>query len=64
MIFSAKRSLPKSRKPALILISHAGEVVSSASTKKSVTEVAKEVVAGKWGNGSERKEKETRSCWI
>ncbi len=35
----------------------AGEAVSSASIKKSVTEVAKEVIAGKWGNGEERKKK-------
>lgn len=35
----------------------AGEAVSSASAKKSVSEVAKEVVAGKWGNGEERKKK-------
>lgn len=29
----------------------------SASAKKSVTEVAKEVIAGKWGNGETRKQK-------
>ena len=28
-----------------------------ASTKKSVAEVAKEVVSGKWGNGADRKKK-------
>ena len=27
------------------------------STKKSVAEVAKEVVSGKWGNGADRKKK-------
>lgn len=31
----------------------------SSSTKKSVTEIAKEVIAGKWGNGSDRKKKLT-----
>ena len=30
---------------------------SSSSTKKSVDTIAKEVIAGKWGNGSERKQK-------
>ena len=29
----------------------------SAPAKKSVTEVAKEVIAGKWGNGETRKQK-------
>lgn len=29
--------------------------------KKSVTEIAKEVIAGKWGNGQERKEKLTQA---
>ena len=28
-----------------------------ASAKKSVAEVAKEVVSGKWGNGADRKKK-------
>lgn len=31
----------------------------SSSTKKSVTEIAKEVIAGKWGNSSDRKQKLT-----
>lgn len=30
---------------------------SSAPTKKSTDEIAKEVLAGKWGNGSDRKER-------
>lgn len=29
------------------------------STKKSVDEIAREVIQGKWGNGSERKKKLT-----
>lgn len=32
-----------------------GEVIVSG--RKSVTEVAKEVIAGKWGNGNDRKNK-------
>lgn len=32
-----------------------GDVVSSAATKKSIDEIAKEVLAGKWGNGADRK---------
>lgn len=39
-----------------------GTPVSSTSTpKKSVTEVAKEVLAGKWGNGADRKKKLTEA---
>ena len=33
----------------------------AVSAQKSVDEIAKEVIQGKWGNGSERKK---RSCWI
>ena len=32
-------------------------VVGVATSKKSVTEIAKEVIAGKWGNGDERKKR-------
>lgn len=32
-----------------------GEAVKDTTAKKSVTEIAKEVIAGKWGNGAERK---------
>ncbi|MBS6063782.1 MAG: hypothetical protein KH972_07925 [Peptostreptococcaceae bacterium] len=35
--------------------SEKGEVIVSG--RKSVTEVAKEVIAGKWGNGNDRKNK-------
>ena len=31
----------------------------STSSKKSVTQIAKEVIAGKWGNGTDRKNKLT-----
>ena len=31
--------------------------LAKTSSKKSVTEIAKEVIAGKWGNGSDRKKK-------
>lgn len=34
---------------------------SSSSAKKSVTAIAKEVIAGKWGNGQERKERLTKA---
>ena len=39
----------------------AGEVIKSSSSKtlKSVSDVAKEVLNGKWGNGSERKKRLT-----
>lgn len=36
-------------------------VSSTATPKKSVTEVAKEVLAGKWGNGADRKKKLTEA---
>ena len=41
-----------------------GKLVYTPTTqtaKKSVTEIAKEVIAGKWGNGSERKQKLTQA---
>lgn len=34
-----------------------GEAVTSSSAKKSVEEVAREVIAGKWSNGEERKKR-------
>lgn len=34
-----------------------GEAVSTAAPKKSIEQVAKEVIQGKWGNGAERKKK-------
>ena len=36
-------------------------VSSTATPKKSVTEVAKEVLSGKWGNGADRKKKLTEA---
>ena len=36
-------------------------VSSTATPKKSVTEVAKEVLAGKWGNGADRKKRLTEA---
>lgn len=36
-----------------------GQAVSTQSAKKSVEEIAKEVLQGKWGNGIERKQKLT-----
>jgi len=37
------------------------EKKSETSTKKTTTEIAKEVIAGKWGNGSERKKRLTEA---
>lgn len=34
---------------------------SAETQKKSVTELAKEVIAGKWGNGSDRKNRLTQA---
>jgi lysozyme len=34
---------------------------TSKSTKKSVTEIAQEVIAGKWGNGTDRKKRLTKA---
>lgn len=34
-----------------------GEAVKETAVKKSVTEIAKEVIAGKWGNGADRKKR-------
>lgn len=36
-----------------------GKLVKKVTSKKSITEIAKEVIAGEWGNGSERKNKLT-----
>lgn len=36
-----------------------GEAVVETTAKKSVTEIAKEVIAGKWGNGADRKKRLT-----
>ena len=36
-----------------------GTATNTGDTKKSVTEIAKEVLAGKWGNGDERKNRLT-----
>ena len=38
-----------------------GTAASAGTQKKSVTELAKEVIAGKWGNGSERKTRLTQA---
>lgn len=38
-----------------------GIAVSAGTQKKSVTELAKEVIAGKWGNGSDRKNRLTQA---
>lgn len=38
-----------------------GTAASAETQKKSVTELAKEVIAGKWGNGSDRKNRLTQA---
>lgn len=38
-----------------------GTAVSAGTQKKSVTELAKEVIAGKWGNGTDRKNRLTQA---
>ena len=38
-----------------------GTAASAEAQKKSVTELAKEVIAGKWGNGSDRKNRLTQA---
>ena len=40
-----------------IIITNGGEVAKETVAKKSITEIAKEVIAGKWGNGNERKKR-------
>lgn len=38
-----------------------GSIVSTTSVKKSESDIAKEVIQGKWGNGAERKKKLTEA---
>lgn len=40
-----------------ICLDYTKKVSSSSAKKKSTTEIAKEVLAGKWGNGEERRQK-------
>ena len=40
-----------------ICLDYTNKTTAKVETKKSVDEIAKEVIAGKWGNGSERKRK-------
>ena len=42
-----------------IITTKGGEVVKETVVKKSVTEIAKEVIAGKWGAGADRKKRLT-----
>ena len=57
-VTNAKTMLSKVEKAGFkaFITSLSGEVVS-VTTKKSVKEIAKEVLAGKWGNGATRKKK-------
>jgi hypothetical protein len=42
------------------IITKGGQTVSTVTpAKKSIDEIAKEVINGKWGNGTERKQKLT-----
>lgn len=45
------------KNPGYEVYNSAGEVVYPVVIKKSVTEIAKEVLAGKWGNGATRKKR-------
>lgn len=36
-------------------------IINTTSTKKSIEEIAKEVIAGKWGNGQDRKDRLTKA---
>lgn len=38
-----------------IVLTDGENVVKKGTTKKSITTIAKEVIAGKWGNGEDRK---------
>ena len=42
-------------------ISTKGERATSESSKKSIDEIAREVILGKWGNGQERKDRLTKA---
>lgn len=44
-----------------ISLDYTNKSTAKTETKKSVDEIAKEVIAGKWGNGSERKERLTKA---
>ena len=56
--YSVLENAIKACKPGYKVFNSKGKVVYSAA-KKSVTEIAKEVIAGKWGNGATRKAKLT-----
>lgn len=43
------------------ITTQSGTAVSATTQKKSVTEIAKEVIAGKWGNGADRKNRLTQA---
>lgn len=45
--------------PSYCTIQGTVEETSKVSSTKSVEEIAKEVISGKWGNGAERREKLT-----
>lgn len=45
--------------PGYTVFNSSGEAVYTSATKKTDSEIAKEVIAGKWGNGADRKTKLT-----
>lgn len=56
-IENARNALAELKKAGFegFITTKGGNAVSTTAPKKSVTEIAKEVIQGKWGNGAERK---------
>ena len=56
-IENARNALAELKKAGFdgFITAKGGNAVSTTAPKKSVTEIAKEVIQGKWGNGAERK---------
>lgn len=59
----ANAKVQADKNPGYKVYNNAGECVytPNGSSVKSITEIAKEVIAGKWGNGDERKERLTKA---
>ena len=47
----------KAKKEVAIQLYSVRDILNKVDNKKSIAEIAQEVVAGKWGNGSERKQR-------
>lgn len=56
---NAENMLEKLKKAGFdaFITTKGGQAASTTSAKKSITEIAKEVIDGKWGNGADRKKK-------